>query len=79
MNVIDRVDRVTRKDRTERRERKDGADRRVPVDRTREPIYAQLVREWRAQGRTVPAQQDVLWATLAGFALRTRPEPERRP
>ncbi|KUM95435.1 hypothetical protein AQI88_16930 [Streptomyces cellostaticus] len=41
--------------------------------RSREPIYAQLVEEWRAQGRTVPAEPDGLWASLAGLALRTRP------
>lgn len=45
--------------------------------RTREPIYAQLVDEWRAQGRTVPAEPDGLWASLAGLARRTRSEPER--
>ncbi|MEU6553541.1 hypothetical protein ABZ915_25155 [Streptomyces sp. NPDC046915] len=27
--------------------------------RTREPIHAQLVSEWRAEGRTVPAGSDV--------------------
>ena len=67
MNVIDRVDRTDRRDRT---------NRRLPVDRTREPIYAQLAAEWRAQGRTVPAEPDVLWVTLAGLALRTRSAPE---
>ncbi|MFF7755417.1 hypothetical protein ACFZCP_40805 [Streptomyces sp. NPDC007971] len=45
--------------------------------RTREPIYAQLVEEWQAQGRTVPAEPDGLWAALAGLAPRTRPESER--
>ncbi|MEU9455506.1 hypothetical protein [Streptomyces sp. NPDC048277] len=25
---------------------------------SREPIYAQLVREWRAEGRTVPAEAE---------------------
>ncbi|WP_328551882.1 hypothetical protein [Streptomyces sp. NBC_00358] len=29
------------------------------------PIYAQLVSEWRAEGRLVPEPQDVLWATFA--------------
>ncbi|MEU5539908.1 hypothetical protein [Streptomyces sp. NPDC020362] len=45
--------------------------------RTREPIYAQLVEEWQAQGRTVPAEPDGLWAALAGLAQRTRSETER--
>ncbi|MFF7975963.1 hypothetical protein [Streptomyces sp. NPDC007905] len=62
MNVNDRVDRT---------------NRRAPVDRTREPIHAQLVAEWRAGGRTVPAQREALWATLVGIALRIRAEPER--
>ncbi|MEU2624163.1 hypothetical protein ABZ642_39660 [Streptomyces sp. NPDC007157] len=26
--------------------------------RSREPIYAQLLREWRDQGRTVPAEPE---------------------
>ncbi|ANP56805.1 hypothetical protein AVL59_26830 [Streptomyces griseochromogenes] len=43
--------------------------------RTREPIYTQLVEEWRAEGRTVPAEGDGLWASLAGRARRTRHEP----
>ncbi|MFE1885304.1 hypothetical protein [Streptomyces diastatochromogenes] len=68
MDVIDRADRTDRRDRS---------SRRTPADRTREPIYAQLVAEWRAQGRTVPAEREVHWVTLAGLALRIRPEPER--
>ncbi|MGW1620572.1 hypothetical protein [Streptomyces sp. NPDC002172] len=31
---------------------------------SREPIYAQLVREWREQGRTVPAEAEARWATV---------------
>ncbi|MER6085943.1 hypothetical protein [Streptomyces sp. NPDC001833] len=31
---------------------------------SREPIYAQLVREWREQGRTVPADAEARWATV---------------
>ncbi|MFS4093741.1 hypothetical protein [Streptomyces sp. AF1A] len=61
--------------RQERREaarvRVDGA--RVPA--TREPIYARLVAEWRAQGRTVPAEPDVPRGA-AGRAVR--PGAERR-
>jgi len=30
------------------------------------PIYAQLVAEWQAEGRAVPAQPDVQWASFAG-------------
>ncbi|MFJ9821269.1 hypothetical protein ACIRU3_39635 [Streptomyces sp. NPDC101151] len=67
MNVIDRADPTDRRDRT---------IRRVPVDRTCEPIYAQLVAEWGAQGRTVPAEPDVLWVALAGLVLRRRPASE---
>jgi hypothetical protein len=29
------------------------------------PIYAQLVSEWRAEGRLVPEVREVLWATFA--------------
>jgi hypothetical protein len=85
MNGIDHEDRVERKDRTEDKgrterkdhsDRKDRADREVPADRNREPIYADLVREWSAQGRTVPAEPDALWAALTGFTLCTRPESE---
>ncbi|MGW3132132.1 hypothetical protein [Streptomyces sp. NPDC001123] len=31
---------------------------------SREPIYAQLAREWREQGRTVPAEREGRWATV---------------
>lgn len=68
MDVIDRADRTVRTDRS---------SRRTPADRAREPFYVQLVAEWRAQGRTVPAEPDVLWVTLAGLVLRILPEPER--
>ncbi|MEV5842637.1 hypothetical protein AB0M32_11770 [Streptomyces sp. NPDC051985] len=36
----------------------------------REPIYAQLVREWRDQGRAVPADPDGRWATVLVLAPR---------
>jgi hypothetical protein len=29
------------------------------------PIYAQLVSEWRAEGRLVPEPREVLWASFA--------------
>ncbi|MFE0515064.1 hypothetical protein [Streptomyces sp. NPDC058964] len=45
--------------------------------RTREPIYAQLVAEWRAEGRTVPTAPDLRWAFLAGLPVRPRREAER--
>ncbi|MEU0968938.1 hypothetical protein ABZ357_27265 [Streptomyces sp. NPDC005917] len=32
--------------------------------RSREPIYAQLLREWRDQGRTVPAEAEARRATV---------------
>ncbi|MFD9461046.1 hypothetical protein [Streptomyces sp. NPDC060027] len=32
---------------------------------THPPIYAQLVAEWRAEGRGVPEPREVLWATFA--------------
>ncbi|WP_186785689.1 hypothetical protein [Streptomyces misionensis] len=38
------------------------------MPRTREPIYARLVAEWRAQGRTVPTGPEVPWTSLAGLA-----------
>ncbi|MFJ8493943.1 hypothetical protein ACIRBZ_37210 [Streptomyces sp. NPDC094038] len=31
---------------------------------SREPIYAQLAREWREQGRTVPAEPESRWAAV---------------
>lgn len=60
-----------------RRQERRGAPRarvegaRAPA--TREPIYARLVAEWRAQGRTVPAEPDVPRAA-AGRPGRTGPE-----
>ncbi|MER5753380.1 hypothetical protein [Streptomyces sp. NPDC002088] len=38
----------------------------------RAPIYAGLVAEWRARGRTVPAHPDVHWVSFAGFAAGPR-------
>ncbi|MGW3635359.1 hypothetical protein ACWD7F_35355 [Streptomyces sp. NPDC005122] len=32
---------------------------------THPPIYAQLVSEWRAKGRTIPERREVLWASFA--------------
>ncbi|TWV33875.1 hypothetical protein FRZ03_29730 [Streptomyces misionensis] len=55
------MDRMPRGDRMDRVEAA-----RVP--RTREPIYARLVAEWRAQGRTVPTGPEVPWTSLAGLA-----------
>ncbi|MGW7407664.1 hypothetical protein ACWGI9_28760 [Streptomyces sp. NPDC054833] len=45
--------------------------------RTREPIYAQLVAEWRAEGRSVPADPNLKWTFLAGLPVRIRPGVER--
>jgi hypothetical protein len=66
MNRLDWMDRMERMDRMRRLHR---------VDRAREPIYARLVAEWRAQGRTVPAETDALWAALSGPTLDGRCEP----
>ncbi|MFI6490104.1 hypothetical protein [Streptomyces sp. NPDC050564] len=41
------------------------------------PIYAQLVAEWRAEGRVIPERRDVravLWATFAAPAPQTEAE-----
>lgn len=57
MNRLDWMDRMERMDRMRRLRQ---------MDRTGEPIYAGLVAEWRAQGRTVPAEPDALWAALSG-------------
>ncbi|MEU6591786.1 hypothetical protein ABZ923_21625 [Streptomyces sp. NPDC046881] len=66
MNRLDWMDRMERLDRMR------GLHR---VDRTREPIYAGLVAEWRAQGRTVPAEPDGLWSVLSGLPVDARREP----
>ncbi|MFJ3308894.1 hypothetical protein ACIPSA_38780 [Streptomyces sp. NPDC086549] len=49
----------------------------VGAPRTREPIYAQLVAEWRAEGRTVPAAAELKWAFRIGLPARTGPEAKR--
>jgi hypothetical protein len=45
--------------------------------RTTPPIYAQLVAEWRAEGRVVPEQRgvlrEVLWASFAAPAHAPAP------
>ncbi|CAK7283291.1 conserved hypothetical protein [Streptomyces misionensis JCM 4497] len=61
---MDRVDPMDRMPRGDRMDRVEGA--RVP--RSREPIYARLVAEWRAQGRAVPTDPDLPWTSLAGLA-----------
>ncbi|MEU7409893.1 hypothetical protein AB0B40_11305 [Streptomyces sp. NPDC042638] len=66
MDRLDWMDRLERVDRLRRLRR---------VDRTREPIYALLVAEWRAQGRTLPAEPDSLWAALSGPGPSVRPGP----
>ncbi|MER7486268.1 hypothetical protein ABTY20_10270 [Streptomyces sp. NPDC126497] len=49
----------------------------------RTPIYAALVAEWRAEGRTVPEHHDRLWAcfaaTAAGERVTVLPVPFRVP
>ncbi|MFE9996960.1 hypothetical protein [Streptomyces avermitilis] len=34
------------------------------------PIYAQLVAEWKAEGRQVPERRDVQWASFAAASCR---------
>ncbi|MGA5039628.1 hypothetical protein [Streptomyces capoamus] len=71
------MDRLDWMDRMERMDRMRGLRR---VDRTREPIYAGLVAEWRAQGRTVPAEPDEPWSVLpalSGLLPDARHEPGR--
>ncbi|MFI2200070.1 hypothetical protein ACH47Z_04645 [Streptomyces sp. NPDC020192] len=70
---IGRPERSSPGDRADRTRR---ADRREHADRAREPIYARLVAEWRAQGRDVPAEADVLRA-VPGFSPRARSTAER--
>ncbi|MFD9002254.1 hypothetical protein ACFV0T_14970 [Streptomyces sp. NPDC059582] len=43
----------------------------------RAPIYAGLVAEWRARGRTVPARSQVQWvSSFAGLAAGLRGDGE---
>ncbi|MEU9475835.1 hypothetical protein [Streptomyces sp. NPDC048191] len=65
-NRLDWLDRIERLDRM-RRMRRPGQ-----VDRSREPIYAGLVAEWRAKGRTVPAEPDARWAVPGARPGRER-------
>ncbi|WP_406176864.1 hypothetical protein [Streptomyces sp. NBC_00996] len=47
--------------------------------RSNAPIYAQLVAEWRAEGRVIPERRDVrtvLWATFAAPAPQTEADVE---
>ncbi|WP_369387025.1 hypothetical protein AB5J72_04935 [Streptomyces sp. CG1] len=65
----DRIDRLDRRDRMRpmaRPVRPALVDRADRADRAGEPIYVRLVAEWRAQGRTVPAEADALWAAFPG-------------
>ncbi|KUN77683.1 hypothetical protein AQJ66_33355 [Streptomyces bungoensis] len=58
----------------DRTDRGDRTRRRAPADRDREPIYAELVAQWSAQGRTVPAEPEARWAASPA---RTGDGPER--
>ncbi|MQY36374.1 hypothetical protein SRB17_43730 [Streptomyces sp. RB17] len=58
MNRLDPAHGLDRLERIDRLDRKRRAGRPAQADRAREPIYARLVAEWRAQGRTVPAEPD---------------------
>ncbi|MCH0559501.1 hypothetical protein [Streptomyces sp. MUM 16J] len=75
LNCLDRIDpadRVDHLDHVEGTDRVRSTDRSHRVDRAGEPIYAGLVAEWRAQGRTVPAEPDALWTVLVGLPPRAR-------
>ncbi|MEV6839298.1 hypothetical protein AB0N17_33130 [Streptomyces sp. NPDC051133] len=72
-----RLDRVDHKHRTEQTPGADQRYRLGRVDLTREPIYARLVAEWRAEGRAVPTQPELLWAPFLGLAQGRRPENDR--
>ncbi|MCC5477593.1 hypothetical protein [Streptomyces barringtoniae] len=76
MNRLDPGYRLDSLDRIERLDRMRRAARPARADRAREPIYAGLVAEWRAQGRTVPADPDGLSAVLPGAGSGARPAPE---
>lgn len=74
MNRLDPAHRLDWMDRIDRMRR---AGRPAQTDRAREPIYAGLVAEWRAQGRTVPAEPDALSAALPPAGSGARPARER--
>ncbi|MFF2999739.1 hypothetical protein ACFVTC_35120 [Streptomyces sp. NPDC057950] len=46
---------------------------------THPPIYAQLVAEWRSEGRTVPERREVFEVLWASFAAPDPSEGEPRP
>ncbi|MGW2647294.1 hypothetical protein ACWC2T_20780 [Streptomyces sp. NPDC001393] len=73
---MNRLDPAYRLDRLERLDRLRRTGRSARADRAREPIYAGLVAEWRAQGRTVPAEPDAPSTALAGAGSGARPAPE---
>lgn len=74
---MNRLDPANRLDWLDRLERLDRMRRSAQVDRTREPIYARLVAEWRAQGRTVPAEPETRSAARPGTGSGGRHAPER--
>jgi hypothetical protein len=74
---LDRMDRLEQLRRADRPAPTRRMDRSEQPDRAREPIYARLVAEWRAHGRAVPAEPDVLFAVVRGFVPRARPAAER--
>lgn len=72
MNRLDPANRLDWLDRIESLDRMRRMRRLSQVDRSREPIYAGLVAEWRAQGRTVPAEPDALWSVPGARPVRGR-------
>lgn len=77
MNRLDPANRLDWLDRIERLDRMRRLTLFAQPDRTREPIYARLVAEWRAQGRTVPTEPEGLAAVRPFPASGTRPASER--
>ncbi|MGQ5636131.1 MULTISPECIES: hypothetical protein [unclassified Streptomyces] len=77
MNRLDPANRLDWLDRLEHVDRMRRRTVLAPADRTQEPIYARLVAEWRAQGRTVPAEPEGLAAVRPVPAAGTRPAPGR--
>ncbi|MFF1407263.1 hypothetical protein [Streptomyces sp. NPDC058294] len=66
---------MNRLDWMDRRDRVDRMRLLGRVDSSREPLYAGLVAEWRAQGRTVPAEPEALWTAFSGPAVHSRRRP----
>ncbi|WP_189954502.1 hypothetical protein [Streptomyces alanosinicus] len=73
----DPPNRLARPDRIDRPTRLRRAGRPAQTDGAREPIYVGLVAEWRAQGRTVPAEPDLPRPSFPGPTTGRRVTSER--